>query len=132
MFAMMRIRDKAQIAVGDVAPTDGTTGAGQLNKGSLYIDLTNARFYINRGTKASPAFEMTSRTLTAVAAGSNGAGPITAAGFAVGDRVVSAVNLTDGTNDAANFESVITVAGQIQQSSATNLSAKKYIFQADR
>ena len=33
---------------------------------------------------------------------------------------------SDGTDGTALFEAVITVAGQIQQVSATDLSAKKY------
>ncbi len=43
-----------------------------------------------------------------------------------GDAVSGVVNLTDGTDDGANFESVITVADQIQQSSALDLSTKKF------
>jgi hypothetical protein len=132
MLAIMRIRDKAQIAVGDVAPTSGTTGAGQLNAGALYLDITNYRLWKNVGTKASPTFERATRMVTVVAAGRNAAGAVTATGFKVGDTVVSAVNLTDGTDDTANFEAAITVADQIQQSSAANLTTKKYIFQVQR
>ena len=41
-------------------PVDGTTGAGDTGKGSLYIDVTNGKLYINSGagTKASPAWKI--------------------------------------------------------------------------
>lgn len=43
---------------GSGAPTDGTsgTGAGFAGPGSRYTDYTNAKMYINGGTKASPAW----------------------------------------------------------------------------
>lgn len=58
--------------------------------------------------------------------GKNGTGACTATGAAVGDKVIGIVNLTDGTTATSLFESTITVANQIQQSSATDLSAKKF------
>lgn len=57
--------------------------------------------------------------------GNNGAGAIAATGLAVGDLVLRVINHTDLTDVAASFETTITVADQIQQTSATNLSAKK-------
>lgn len=40
------------------APADGTsgTGAGVLDKGAQLTDTTNAKVYINTGTKASPTW----------------------------------------------------------------------------
>jgi hypothetical protein len=58
----------------------------------------------------------------------NGTGAITATGVNVGDAVVMTANVTDHTNTAANFETVITVKDQIQQLSATDLSAKVHVF----
>jgi hypothetical protein len=58
--------------------------------------------------------------------GKNGAGACTATGTKVGDKVTGIVNLTDGTTATSLFEATITVADQIQQSSATDLSAKKF------
>ena len=59
--------------------------------------------------------------------GKNGAGAITLTGTAVGDKVCGhVINETDLTNDSANFEATITVANQIQQSSASDLSTKKF------
>jgi hypothetical protein len=58
--------------------------------------------------------------------GKNLAGACTATGLKVGDKVVGVINITDSTNDDANFEATISVADQIQQSAASNLSAKKF------
>lgn len=46
------------ILYGAGAPTDGTsgTGAGLYQPGSLYIDTTNTKLYINTNTKASPTW----------------------------------------------------------------------------
>jgi len=61
------------------------------------------------------------------AAGSNGAGAITATGARVGD-LVSPVQIT-GANPAANtFEPVVSVNDQVQQLSASNLSGNTYFF----
>lgn len=42
------------------APSDGTsgTGAGLLDKGAVLTDTTNAKLYINTGTKASPTWSV--------------------------------------------------------------------------
>ena len=58
--------------------------------------------------------------------GKNGAGACTLASALQDDVVVGVVSITDGTDAGANFESVITVQGEIQQSSSSNLSAKKF------
>lgn len=61
--------------------------------------------------------------------GHNGAGAITATGAVVGDVVIGVAGLTAGALGAAtaSFESAITVVNQIQQSSASNLSANDYL-----
>lgn len=58
--------------------------------------------------------------------GRNGAGAITLTGAAVGDVVIGVANVTDGADDSSGFETAITVVNQIQQSSASDLSTKKY------
>lgn len=60
--------------------------------------------------------------------GKTGAGACTLTGVPVGSVVLSVTGVAAGTkgNQAANFESVITVADQIQQSSASDLSANVY------
>lgn len=47
------------ILTGAGAPTDGTSGsgAGEAGPGSFYVDTDNAAWYINGGTKATPAWE---------------------------------------------------------------------------
>ena len=67
-------------------------------------------------------------SIKAVASGSNGAGPVTVAGAVVGDLVEFVLDLTDATDVTSSFQSVVTVAGQVQQTSATNLSAKTLVF----
>lgn len=49
------------------APTDGAagTGAGEAEKGSIYVDTDNGRAYINQGTKASPTWNDVAATAVA-------------------------------------------------------------------
>lgn len=59
--------------------------------------------------------------------GKNGAGACTLTGAAVGDKVCGMIiNETDISDGSSSFESTITVADQIQQSSGSNLSAKQF------
>jgi hypothetical protein len=67
------------------------------------------------------------------AAGRNGAGAITLTGAAVGDRVHIVIGAPTAGGAlvapaAGTFEAVITVADQVQQASASNLSANTYVF----
>jgi hypothetical protein len=132
--------DKHRVATlsGPGVPVDGAvgtgTGAGKAPPGSIYIDTTSgaSRIYRNEGTLASPVWSLIGRTLFVPSLGRNGAGALTLAGTKVGDKVVLAYNLTDLTDSAAGFEATITVAGQIQQSSATDFSAKKHLFCVQR
>lgn len=61
--------------------------------------------------------------------GINGAGACTCVGAAIGDIVVSVACYTDAAQGNANssFESAITVADEIQQSSASDLSGNDYV-----
>ena len=58
--------------------------------------------------------------------GSNGAGACTLAGVKVGDEVVGVLQLSTPDDDKDDFESVITVDGQIQQTSATDHSLNEF------
>ena len=68
------------------------------------------------------------------AAGKNGAGAITLTGTAIGDRLVAvfgaptAGGALEAKVPGTDFEAAVTVADQIQQVSAGNLSAKTYVF----
>lgn len=64
--------------------------------------------------------------LPAVVTGLAAAGSIVLAGADVGDKVVMVTNLTTPANASTLFETTITVAGHIQQTSATDLSASKF------
>lgn len=87
--------------------------AAEVNKHKVSLDALEAGTYV------------TQRIFT----GKNGTGACTLTGALVGDKVAGKiVNATDLTDDTANFETTITVADQIQQSSASNLSAKKFLI----
>jgi hypothetical protein len=58
--------------------------------------------------------------------GLNGKGAIPLPGVIVGDRVIDMRNVATTGSEASSFESTISVAGQLQQTSATNLSANEY------
>ena len=61
-------------------------------------------------------------------AGNNGAGHVTAASVKVGDFVLMAIDLTTPADVTADFESVVTVAGQIQQPAAVDLHLKNLLI----
>ena len=134
MILRKKLRSTVVVLVDTGLPTDGTsgTGAGYAGPGSLYVRTSTPGLYVNRGTKASPTWEPATKTLSVVAAGRNGAGAVTATGAKVGDKVVTAFNHTDGTSDAAKFQAVVTVADQIQQTDAGDLSTKTFLFQFSR
>lgn len=63
-----------------------------------------------------------------VSAGVAAAGPVAIAGAVVGDNVEIVVCLNTPADASANFESTVSVAGQVQQTSGSNLSANTYLF----
>jgi hypothetical protein len=67
-------------------------------------------------------------SLKVVAAGSNGAGAVTVTGTKVGDNVELVLDLTDATDITTAFEATVSIAGQVQQTSATNYSGKTCVF----
>jgi hypothetical protein len=85
--------------------------------------------YITNAALAGIAF---TGLKTLPAAGVAAAGPITLTGAVVGERVLMVIGAptAGGTLVApeSSFESVITVADQIQQTQAANLSANTYVF----
>jgi hypothetical protein len=66
------------------------------------------------------------------AAGNNGAGSLVLTGAVIGDLVTGAVNLTTPGDVKSSFEAVITVAGHIQQSAATDLHVQQILFMLHR
>lgn len=56
--AEIRMNDEVCVLTGAGVPTDGTTGAAFAAPGSLYIDITNKKLYINGNTKASPTWKL--------------------------------------------------------------------------
>ncbi len=92
-----------------------TPGDGKINGNTVLKEL-------------QAAVTILSSPLITVQAGKNGAGALTLAGTKVGDIVAGVANLTTPGDLKSSFETVITVAGQIQQSAATNLSAAQCQF----
>lgn len=66
--------------------------------------------------------------LCTVTTGVAAAGPVTVTGTKVGDKVVGVANLTAPADAKASFEATVTVADQIQQSSASDLSGVVFQF----
>jgi hypothetical protein len=62
----------------------------------------------------------------ALVKGLNGKGAIPLPGVQVGDRVIDMRNAATTGSESSSFESSISVAGQVQQTSASNLSANEY------
>jgi hypothetical protein len=59
--------------------------------------------------------------------GNSGAGACVLPGPQVGDTVVGVINLATRGSEASSFETTISKAGQIQQTSASSLSANQYL-----
>lgn len=79
-------------------------------------------------TASSPGISKLSSSLMSFD-GRNGAGACTATGLQVGDVVLSVAGLTAGAlgDASSSFESTITVADEIQQSAAGDLSLNDYL-----
>ena len=104
------------------ALADGSVTAAKIGTGAV----TNTKL----GAGAVTATKLAATGVTAGSfVGKNGSGAITLAGAVVGQRVFAIFEIDTNSaavGDGASFETTITVTDQIQQSSASNLSAKKY------
>jgi hypothetical protein len=116
------------IAAGAVTATElatGTVDATQLASGSV----TNAKL----GAAAVTGTKLAATGIVSGSfAGHNNTGACTLTGATVGQRVLILARIDDAagavtTEQSAAFESTITVADQIQQTSASNLSAQKFL-----
>jgi hypothetical protein len=58
--------------------------------------------------------------------GLSGKGAIPLPGVLVGDRVIDMRNVATTGSEASSFETTISIAGQLQQTAASNLSANEY------
>jgi hypothetical protein len=97
----------------------GIVGDGQAgNPSALVLD-----------GKVIASNRVTTVKITAVAAGHNGAGAITVAGAVVGDTVMCVVNLSAPALASSSFEATVSVAGQVQQTSASDLSGSTFMFE---
>jgi hypothetical protein len=73
------------------------------------------------GSKRGPA-------VFQLAPGNNGIGSVTFPSAVDGDIVLFALDLTTPANVSSSFEAVISTAGQIKQTSVSNLSGKNIFF----
>ena len=128
------LQGSAIVQVDEITGIEATSGAATIDADDIADgSLLTAKFGAGQVTPAKLG------TFTAIkclsAAGKNGKGAIAMAGTAVGDRLIAVFGIpTAGgalvgvANDAATFESTITVINEIQQTSAANLSANTYVF----
>jgi len=63
--------------------------------------------------------------------GRRGAGAIPFSGMTVGEAVIGVINVVTRANAASSFESTVSKAGQIQQTSASDLSGQEFFFIVD-
>jgi hypothetical protein len=63
--------------------------------------------------------------------GRKGAGGIPFSSMVVGESILAVIDMVTHANAASSFESTVTKAGQIQQTSASDLSAHEYWFIVD-
>ncbi len=131
-----------------VAPSTPASGAG-----AVYVDSTSKNLsvkddagVIKHGVQTKTA--VTNKVLTAISdagvvtqaplpsgaflvtvtAGVAAPGPVTVTGAAVGDKVIGVANLTTPGDLKSSFETTVTVTNQVQQSTATDLSAQQVQF----
>ncbi len=97
------------------------------------IDASAGTTILGPGTVTLPRIDATGIKCLA-AAGKNGAGAVTLTGAAIGDRLVAVFGAPTGGGaleaklPGTDFEAVVTVADQIKQVSASNLSSRTYVF----
>ncbi len=58
----------------------------------------------------------------------NGVGACIAPGVSVGDTVLGVYNISTLASAGSSFQTTVTVANQVQQSSSSNLSGNEYWF----
>jgi hypothetical protein len=63
--------------------------------------------------------------------GRKGAGPVPFSGMTKGEAIIGVINVVTRASAASSFESTCTVNGQIQQSSASDLSGQEFFFIVD-
>jgi hypothetical protein len=94
--------------------------AGDMQAGGIKVGVMDNVAVFSPRTGATP--------LLGVATGLNGKGAITVTGTQVGDTLTLALNLTGTADATTSFESSVSVAGQLQQTSSSNLNGNTYLF----
>ena len=112
----------------DVAVTPGNLAAlGSTATFAGFVELaTNAEALTGtdtaRATTPANVAHVIGKLMPISFTGSDGAGACTATGLKVGDVILGVTNITDVGDASSDFEAVVTVNDQIQQSAAGNYS----------
>ena len=126
----MAIRPIAQTLEGLLAfLTTGTFTYPAMNLNSPVSDSLDAIEEVIEADASSPGVVGLGQFKQAAFDGVSAAGPATLVGAAVGDLVIGVACITASNlaDDAANFESVITVVDEIQQSEEADNSGLDYV-----
>lgn len=126
----MAIRPIAQSLEGIKAfLTNGVFAYPAMNLNSPVEDTLDEIEELLEADASSPGFVGLGQYLQSAFDGVAAAGPCTLVGAAVGDLVVGVACITAGSlgDEAANFESVITVVDEIQQSEAADRSSDDFV-----
>jgi hypothetical protein len=120
----------APFILADVQVRDTANGLKIGSSSNAKIGFYGAEPVVQRTNAAQAALSGTSLKYLSFT-GHNGAGACTVTGLSVGDTVVGVVDLTAPGGASSSFEATVTIANQLQQSSATNLSAHTLTVVAD-
>ena len=113
-------------AITDASITSAAFAAGAVNTAALGAAAV-ATANLAAGAVTAPKLNLAGLKVIQ-ASGVAAAGPVTTTGTAVGDRIIAVLCTSANTASAALFQTTVTVINQIQQSSATDLSASRFIF----
>lgn len=112
--------NRGKIIDGTGKPVDPATAATAFGTQTILLSGNAAGFAVNKGLAAGGTFGIYTGLQ---ATGHNGAGAVTLTGALHGSSVFEVANDGDFSDLSSDFEATISTAGQIQQTSASDLSA---------
>lgn len=120
VFADLTVPANLAKFIADGKPVDPALAIAEFGQPTILLSGDAVGFSTNQGTGgAIPLVQNPAKITT----GHNGPGPVTLMGAVIGTPIVSIRNLSTATYVQADFESVISVTDQIQQTGAQNYSA---------
>lgn len=116
------------IEIGDINAAASTTLSGVSRLATVAETKAGSSAVLAVTPAGLQADLLNCKVITAL--GKNGSGAVTLSGAIAGDKVLAASGITAGTLGAlkSEFETTITVNGQIQQVSSSNYSAVAFLF----